>query len=154
LRGSRARSFIWSSEKNRFAAHSRGEPPMRPVGVFAAILCTALAAGAARAEQPTIEELISQIKVLKQRVDELEGREHASSHPAGGAPRAAAASRVKNTSKRAPAAPVPVAGMPVVIGAPVPAVEVAAPPIAALRPPERMGEEFEDALRSDLPGLS
>jgi hypothetical protein len=109
------------------------------------------------AQQPTIEDLMKKIDQLQRRVDELEAKQHAPK-PAAPAPRPA---RIAATPAPAPAAPV-------VVAAPAATAPVAAPaktaeaesPFAAtipgLRPPEPMGNQFEneDALRSDLPGIA
>jgi hypothetical protein len=141
----------------------------------------ALLAGPARAQQPTINELMRKIDALQRRVDELESREHAARPPAAGGPQHAAAgasAQAAGTPPRtaraaAPAAappstlaavpaPAPVASTPVastpVASTPAAKVEAAVSPfdpnIPGLLPPEPMGSQFEDALRSDLPGLA
>jgi len=122
-------------------------------------------AGPAQAQQPSIEELIRKIDTLQRRVDELEGRHGAAKPPAVTGRRAAAAPVPAAASKPPPsvtALPTPPPVVAVSASAPPPAVEARAqiitPQVPAtipgLLPPEPMGTQFEDALRSDLPGLS
>ncbi len=135
---------------------------MRRIGVFGGVLCGALVAASAHGQQPTIEELTRQIQVLQRRVDELEGRQRTSA--TARAPRRATAAAATNstppsTPTVAPPASSPPAIAAAVAGPPAATAPPVAPPqpattIPGLRPPEPMGEEFEDALRSDLPGLA
>ncbi|MBR0695529.1 DcaP family trimeric outer membrane transporter [Bradyrhizobium lablabi] len=90
------------------------------------------------------------ISALQHRVDELESREKRAKSQAA-------------TARREPAAPqkpprTTVASTPPVLTAAVPPSPVVADTIPGLRPPEPMGNQYEgegeDALRSDLPGLS
>jgi hypothetical protein len=109
-----------------------------------------------QAQQPSMQELLRKIDALQHRVDELEGRERRTKSSAHVSPAsvslAQVASRATTTTDAVPAA-----------AAPQPAPVAAAPrpqPAAASRPnllpPEPMGDQYttEDALRSDLPGLS
>jgi DcaP outer membrane protein len=122
----------------------------------------AVLAGAAQAQtasapeqKPTIEELLQRIDVLQHRVDELESR---GQHPKSSTAVAHQSANAAGVPKAVPVAPTPEASQP---GAPLPpvaGVPAAFAPIVYLRPPEPMGHQFEgegeDALRSDLPGLS
>ena len=111
---------------------------MRRIVILSTAFCAvAMAAGSARAEQPSIEALMKKIDALQRRLDLVEGRQRS----------------VKPPSATAERAPAPAA---IAAAAPPPPVAVAAPaaPIPGLLPPEPMGSQFEDALRSDLPGLS
>jgi hypothetical protein len=80
---------------------------------------------------------MKKIDALQRRLDEVEGRQRAAKSSARVAHRSA------STPVATATAPPPVA-----------AVQQAAAPIPGLLPPEPMGSQFEDALRSDLPGLS
>ena len=115
--------------------------------------------------QPTIEDLMKKIEALQHRVDELEGRERAKGAQASQAhhaavatstaPKPAAGSKaVPTTASAAPAtAPAPSA---TAAAKPEPATSPFEATVPGLMPPEPMGNQFsnEDALRSDLPGLS
>ena len=146
---------------------------MLPFRAFCGTMLVAASASSAQAQtpaaqeqKPSMEELLQRIDALqrraadgdkvidalKRRVDELESREkHPKSQPA--------------TAHREPAAaqkPAPVAvGYPQpgpTAGAVVPPGPIAPQAVPALRPPEAMGSQYDgegqDALRSDLPGLS
>ena len=122
---------------------------LRCASFFGAVLISGLASAAhaqsssIQGQQPSMEELLHRIDALQHRVDELEGRER------------------RNKSLAKPKAPVASA-------APVQASQYSAPAVTAdapqrvatstpnLLPPEPMGNQYatEDALRSDLPGLS
>lgn len=126
---------------------------MRTIGAWGGIICaTTVAIGSARAEQPTIEVLMKKIDDLQRRLDQVEGRKRAEkpaakpgAKPGAGAPYQTAA------------APAVAATNPVAIAALPPsavAAQQAAGSIPGLLAPEPMGSQFEDALRSDLPGLS
>jgi hypothetical protein len=104
-------------------------------------------------QQPSMQELLQQIDALRHRVDELEGRERrnksAAAHGAASAPDGQPKAPVTSaapTQASAPAAPAVAAGAP----------QPAAPSAPHLLSPEPMGDQYttEDALRSDLPGLS
>ena len=128
---------------------------MRLIGILGGLLCAAVVAGAVHAQAPTTEELMRQIKALQRRVDELEGRQRAPTapaHPATGV----AAVPAAGTPKGVRVASVPAQSMAAGRAAPPTATRTVPAPavIPGLRPPEPMGEQFEDALRSDLPGLS
>jgi hypothetical protein len=100
--------------------------------------------GLALAQQPSTEELIRRIDALQRRVDELEGRSQKAKQTAAPKPRQGTPVG-KDADK-----PQPVT----VVEAPAPVVlPQPAAPIPGLLPPEPMGT-FEDALRSDLPGLA
>ncbi len=137
------------------------------IGIPGAVLGNALVAGSALAQQPTIEELMRRIDALQSRVDELEGRHKAAAPPARAHHAAApAASRAAPTAvaaappSAAPPLPAPApataAATPAAIAAEVAAQLTAAQHVPGLLPPEPMGNQFsdEDALRSDLPGVS
>jgi len=118
-----------------------------------AIACFSLMAGLAQAQQPSTAELIAQIEALKRRVDELESRQSVPK-------RQPEYKRVAApTSKQTTAAPDALAAAAPATRSATPRSAMPAPPptsgnIAGLRAPEPMGSQFEDALRSDLPGLS
>jgi hypothetical protein len=134
---------------------------VRTIVLIGAALWATVLADAAGAQQPSVEELTRQIEKLQRRVDELEDRKVHTTPSSPG----------HRTTPALPASkPPPVVAAPV---APAPAVEVrasapssaavtaaylalqqAAAPIPGLLPPEPMGTQFEDALRSDLPGLA
>jgi hypothetical protein len=101
---------------------------MRTILFAGGMLAFALSGSAALAQQPTVEELLQRLDALQRRVDELESRQ--------GAPVAV------------PAVP-PVAAVPA-----APLVAASADHVPGLRPYEPMGASYEDALASDLPGLS
>jgi hypothetical protein len=127
-------------------------------------------APAAQEQKPSMEELLQRIDALqrravegdkvidalKRRVDELESRDK---HPKsqvttvrreGQKPASVAAGYSQPVPAAAIVEPVP--------GAVLPPRPVAARALPALRPPEPMGSQYDgegqDALRSDLPGLS
>jgi hypothetical protein len=138
---------------------------MRTIGLFSAAVCVTVLTSSAQAQQPSIEELTRQIEKLQHRVEELEGRHKASTTPSGPARRTAVAPVSAVASKPLPADANPLAPPSVFNArtpAPPPAVAAVAnvvmqqlaAPIPGLLPPEPMGTQFEDALRSDLPGLS
>jgi DcaP outer membrane protein len=103
-----------------------------------------------QAQQPSIQDLLRRIDALQHRVDELEGRERRTKSSVRASP-AQVASRA--TTDAAPTAAVAQPSA-------APAAAATRPPVAAgrpnLLPPEPMGDQYttEDALRSDLPGLS
>jgi len=139
---------------------------MLRIGAFCGAVSIAVLASPAQAQspsapeqQPSIQELLHRIDALQHRVDELEGRERrtkSSAHSAHVSP-AQVASRATTTTDAAPAAAVaqpnsvPAGASP---AAPRPQPAAASRP--NLLPPEPMGDQYttEDALRSDLPGLS
>ena len=136
---------------------------MLPFRAFCGTMLVAASASSAQAQtpaaqeqKPSMEELLQRIDALqrravdgdkvidalKRRVDELESREkHPKSQPA--------------TAHREPAAAQKPAQ--VAVGYPQPG-PIAPRAVPALRPPEAMGSQYDgegqDALRSDLPGLS
>jgi hypothetical protein len=135
---------------------------VRSSSLVGGVLAAVMLAGPALAQQPTIEELMRKIDALQRRVDELESRQPAAKPPA-------AQTRHAGTAPATAAQPAPPAATP----APPAVAAVQAPPATAvaktepttspfdatvpgLLPPEPMGNQFEneDALRSDLPGLS
>jgi hypothetical protein len=98
----------------------------------------------AQAQQPSMEEMMQRIETLQRRVDELEGRDKRTKPPAPAAHRdkaVATATPVRAAPARPTVAPV---------------LQPPPAPLPGLLPPEQMGHQFgtEDALRSDLPGLS
>jgi len=121
-----------------------------------AVTVAAISLGSrARAEQPSNEDLMRRIDALQRRVDELEGAERAakrlataSSHAVAKKPSKSRTSDGSPPSQVMPTTPVPVAGVAALVQQPAVAT------ITGLLAPEPMGSEFEDALRSDLPGLS
>jgi hypothetical protein len=110
-------------------------------------LSVAVPTGPAIAQEPSNKELLEQIKALQRRVGELEGRDSNIKSPSTNARRTYIVPEEKHGYKRPPAQTMP---LPVVAVAPQPVAQ----PIPGLLPPEPMGSQFEDALRSDLPGLS
>ncbi|UPT89965.1 porin [Bradyrhizobium barranii subsp. apii] len=94
------------------------------------------------------------ISALRHRVDELETRDKHSKSQAATARRDVVA---PTAGQKPPAIPVASTEPRMTASAAVPP-QAAAAPIPGLRPPEPMGSQFdgegEDALRSDLPGLS
>lgn len=131
---------------------------MRLVVIWGGIICAAsIAASSAQAEQPTIEVLMKKIDALQRRLDEVEGRERAAKRAAKLA--AKPAKPVTSASYRPAVSPAgAVATNPAVIASLPPSVvaeqQAATTSIPGLLAPEPMGSQFEDALRSDLPGLS
>lgn len=111
---------------------------MRWIGILGTVVCVA-AGSAARAEQPNVEALIKKIDALQRRVDELENRQKAAKPPTTVQSRATVTAPAAARASTSPP--------------PATAQQVAAP-LAGLLPPEPMGTPYEDALRSDLPGLS
>lgn len=124
-------------------------------GVVIAVLAGAAQAQtpAAPEQEPTIKDLLHRIDVLQRRVDELERERHPKSTTVAHQGAAIAAAPKAVPGLQSSDAPEPAAS-PLVAG---PAQSVAGPAVY-LRPPEPMGHQFEgegeDALRSDLPGLS
>jgi hypothetical protein len=146
------------------------EHGMRKAALAATMLWSVLSVGPAAAQQtPNIEELLRRIDALQRRVDELERQRPDERAPAPqrtarpatpAAPQPAAPRRAQAVA--APVAPAPVAPPPATT-APATAVAATAEPVAdplaaaaipGLRAPEPMGSQFEDALRSDLPGIA
>ena len=122
---------------------------MLRTGTLSAALAITLAS-AAHAQQPSMEDLLRRIDALQHRVDELESRDH-KAKPSGSAVHSAP------TASRAP--PVtPAVSTPRPPPVPAATPQSAAAAIPGLRPPEPMGNQYDgdgdDALRSDLPGLS
>jgi len=120
------------------------------VGTLCAALSVSVTAiaipfvGPAAAQQPTMEDLLRRIDALQHRVDELEGRDRKAKLSASAVHRAPTASQGPPAAHTVSAAPVP---------------QPALAAIPGLLPPEPMGHQYEtgegdDALRSDLPGLS
>jgi len=100
---------------------------------MSALICTAaLSSTPPGSQTPSIEELERKIDALQRRLDEVEGKKAKESAPA-------------STLGEVPKEPEP---------RPLPVVAAYAAPIEGLLPPEPMGAQYEDALRSDLPGLS
>jgi hypothetical protein len=132
---------------------------MRAVVLIGGVVGAALLAGPARAQTPTIEDLMRRIDSLQKEVDQLKAERaakpapppaRAARTPPPPAPAVAAASTP-------PAAPNPPAA-PAVQATPAP-LDLTPQPAGAipgLLPPEPMGSQFadEDALRSDLAGLA
>jgi hypothetical protein len=129
---------------------------MRNISWSGIVLALALACPAEaepQAEQPTVEALMKKIDALQRRLDQVEDRQRADK-PSTNKPSANAAHHTPSPQPAVTAIPAstPVQPYP---AAPMPQ---AAGPIPGLLPPERMGNQYEgegeDALRSDLPGLS
>ncbi len=144
---------------------------MRGLRLLIGVLSVAVIAEPAFAQQPnvtpqpTIEDLMKKIEALQHRVDELEGRERTNKAQATQAHHAAVATAAAPKREAgSKAAPATASAAP--SAAPAPSVTAAAKPepsvspfeatVPGLMPPEPMGNQFsdEDALRSDLPGLS
>ncbi len=135
---------------------------MKPfrVGTFCAALSLTTAAvlsvGPATAQQPSMEEMMRRLDALQRRVDELEGRERAAKRLATANAHTQAATESGKPRTSAGSAPPPTM---TVANAPVYAQQPPITSIPGLLPPEPMGHQNEtgegdDALRSDLPGLS
>ncbi len=131
----------------------------RRISVLGGALGVALLSGTALAQtppvadpKPSVEELMHRIDALQRRLDELEGHERRAKSSAPVAHRAASVSPPPEPPAAAPVTPPQGASSPV-SGA---ALAPQATPIPGLLPPEPMGHQYEteDALRSDLPGLS
>jgi len=155
---------------------------VRNVGTLLGLLGGALLLQPARAQQPTVEDLMRKIDALQHRVDQLEGALAASkrppaphkvaaaappvARPAAGTQAVVPAARPANTTVAATTpAPAATTPTPATTPAAAPTDEAALqkaiaatldPNIPGLLPPEPMGSQFdvEDALRSDLPGLA
>ena len=121
------------------------------------VLVAAVVAGPAVAQQPSIEDLMRKIDALQHRVDELESQQKtiktqvARSRHDTAPTTAATPASVPPVVAAAPAAPAATATAK--MEPQIPTFESTVP---GLLPPEPMGNQFsnEDALRSDLPGLS
>ena len=143
---------------------------MLRIGAFCGAVSIAVLAGPAQAQspsaqeqQPSIQELLRRIDALQHRVDELEGRERRTKSSAQVSPAnvsavhvspAQVASRATTTTDAAPTASAAQPNAAPVAAGPRPQPAAATRP--NLLPPEPMGDQYttEDALRSDLPGLS
>jgi DcaP outer membrane protein len=103
-------------------------------------------------QKPSVEELLRRLDALQHRVDELEGRERHAKSPAYAAHHAPVGPAPTEAPQAAQAAPPRAASA----SAATAAAALQAAPIPGLRPPEAMGHNYdtEEALRSDLPGLS
>lgn len=130
------------------------------IGVICGTLSVVMAAGPVQAQepspQPSINELMQRIDALQRRVDELEGRQRQSKRSATATRRTAgvpAETETHNLPAASPDASLARATAPTPLVAAL-APRPAATTIPGLLPPEPMGSQFEDALRSDLPGLS
>lgn len=110
-------------------------------GVLTACLMAAQAEAQAQPEKPSVEELMKKIDDLQQRLAKVEKRDRAEKLPRA---------RVDIVAVTPTVVAVPAATSPAT------AVAVVQPqaPIPGLLPPEPMGSQFEDALRSDLPGIA
>jgi len=130
--------------------------PLRVGALCAALSVTATAipfVGSATAQQPSMEDLIRRIDALQHRVDELEGRERAEKKRLATANNHAATESSRPRTATGSSPPQAVASTPAYAQQP-PVTN-----IPGLLPPEPMGRpneggEGDDALRSDLPGLS
>ena len=85
---------------------------------------------------------MKKIDALQRRLDEVEGRQRVAKPSTAAPHRSATARPVGNVQPVVPQPP------------PLAALQQTAAPISGLLPPEPMGAYYEDALRSDLPGLS
>ncbi len=113
---------------------------MRRIGLLAGIVALSTHSYAAQAEQPSVEQLMKKIDELQRRLDKMEGKQRAMAKQQAAVPHAVAAAPAPAANQRAAATPV--------------AAPQSAAPIPGLLPPKPMGSEYEDALRSDLPGIS
>ena len=134
---------------------------MLRTGVLCGALCIALTAGPtlAQQQQPSITELLQRIDALQHRIDDLESRDRQTKKTAAPPHHVAAAPKATDAPQPVPAEPVvaPVPMTAAAAAAPIP--QPAAAHVPGLLPPEQMGSQYEggdgdDALRSDLPGLS
>jgi hypothetical protein len=128
---------------------------VRTLGFLIGILGAAMAAGPALGQQPSIEDLMRKIDALQHRVDELESQQKATKSQATRPHRgvaATAAATAPPASPEAAAAPPPATAT----AKAEPTAQPFETTVPGLLPPEPMGNQFsdEDALRSDLPGLS
>lgn len=131
---------------------------MRIGWMLAPLLASTMLAGPAMAQQPSVEELIRRIDKLQSRVDELETERRIVPGHAAAASRPSQAAKSRSVAAAPPAVQPPVgAAAATPTGAPQPPLpaDLAATPswVAQLQPPEPMGT-FDEALRSNLPGLS
>ena len=127
----------------------------RATALLGVLLTTAMLAGPARAREPTTAELLRRLDALQKEVDELKAERRAARGPrarpeqrARPLPVSAGQSRGGGCARgRAPVA---------ALQAEVKQLEAATAPVPGLAPPEPMGNQYEDedALQSDLPGLS
>jgi len=136
--------------------------PLPRLGICSSTLLILLASPVCAQGEPqdtSIAEMKRQIEALQHRVEELEDERRASK------PRAQATKkRISSLPKAKPAEssaqsitddpPQAVVTTPAGIAITEAAASQAVPQIPGLLPPEAMGTQFEDALRSDLPGLS
>lgn len=139
---------------------------MRPIRFLLGALSAAILAGPALGQEATkedaasIAELKRQIEALQRRVEELEsGRKSKPTATAARrnevpAPAHKPAPAYPVTSTPTPAYPVTSTSTPAYPVIAVPPPRPVPTTIPGLLPPEPMSEQFEDALRSDLPGLS
>ena len=137
------------------ASHRRGHRKLArlaltvpiALGVYLDVRCAA-------SQTPSIEDLMRQIERLQRRVDELENRQRTAKPQVSRPPKSVAAPTA------VPQAPAAMAEAKPAPPAPMPPPETKTAKAAfdttvpGLMPPEPMGSQFEDALRSDLPGLS
>ncbi len=119
-----------------------------------------MAAGPALAQQPTIEDLMRKIDALQRRVDELESHQKTSKQQAARSHHGAVATAATTPPPAPPAVPVapaaPTAPPATAAANTEPTTPLFERTVPGLIPPEPMGNQYsnEDALRSDLPGLS
>lgn len=117
---------------------------MRRIGLLAGIIALSTHSYAAQAEQPSVEQLMKKIDELQRRLDKMESKQRtmAKKQEQAAPPATAHAPAANQVTAASPRAATAVA------------VLQPAEPIPGLLPPEPMGSQFEDALRSDLPGIS
>jgi len=141
------------------AAKPNRAKTMKPLR--AGVLCLVLSVTAiavplvrsAAAQQPTMEDLMRRIDALQRRVDELEGRERAEKRRLANTQPAAESKKPRSPAEYSPSQATST------LSAPIFAQQAPVANIPGLLPPEPMGHQNEtgegdDALRSDLPGLS
>jgi len=139
---------------------------MRAVVLLGGVVGAAMLAGPALAQTPSIEDLMRRIDSLQKEVDQLKAERAAKpasppapARTAKAAPPPAPAAKpapavAAATPPQAPAPPAPALAPVAAAPAPLDLTPQLAGAIPGLLPPEPMGSQFEDALRSDLPGIA
>lgn len=130
---------------------------VRKAEILVGLLAATILASPAHAQQPSVADLMRRLDALQKEVDELKAERRAASRPTSHAVKTAhapAASPSKNAA--APAAAGSATPAVAALQQEVAKLEEASAPVPGLAPPEPMGNQYEDedALQSDLPGLS